>query len=206
MWKYGDVITWRGIFNGRIWHVQPTIVVKDSPQELVLTLLPGTECVADENYPKGKQNSKKRWEFVNNDWVLAKYIWRTNRLLLILEPENYYSTILFWNDESQAFLCYYINFQQPFVRNLHGIDTLDLELDLVIRPDLSCEWKDVNDYEMCISTGLIQPDWVNGIDLAKTEVLQRLDEKQYPFDGSWLNWKPDLTWTPPSLPDGWDTI
>jgi len=73
MWKPGDIVAWRGIFNERVWHVQPTIVVKDSPEEIVLELLPGTECIAEESYPKGKKNGKRRWDFKNNDWQLLLY-------------------------------------------------------------------------------------------------------------------------------------
>ena len=206
MWKPGDIVAWRGIFNDRVWHVQPTIVVKDSPEELVLTLVPGTECIADENYPKGKKYGKRRWEFMDNDWTLAKYTWRTNRLLLVLEPEKYFSTIYFWNDASNEFLCYYINFQVPFKRTHCGIDTLDLELDLVIRPNMSSEWKDVDDYKMCIKAGMILPEWASEIEIAKADVLARLAGKRYPLDGSWLGWKPDPNWEPPNLPEGWDKI
>ena len=105
MWQPGDVISWRGIYRERIWHCQPTILVKDGPQEVVTTLLPGTECIADEHYPRGKKNGKRRWDFVDKDWQLEKYTWRTNRLLLIFEPEKYFSTILFWDHESDTFLC-----------------------------------------------------------------------------------------------------
>ena len=206
MWQPGDIITWRGIFNDRVWHAQPTVVVKDSPEELVLTLLPGTECATDENYPKGKKAGKRRWEFMDNDWTLAKYTWHTNRLLLILEPETYYSAVYFWNHTSNEFICYYINFQQPFKRSHCGIDTLDLELDIIINPDLSYEWKDLEDYEKCISAGMIRPEWVQEIDKAKEDILERLAKRAYPLDGSWLDWKPDPTWSPPKLPADWDKI
>lgn len=59
MWKPGDAIACRGIFNGRVWHVQPTIVVSDNPEEVVPMLLPGTECIADEGYHKGKEHGKR---------------------------------------------------------------------------------------------------------------------------------------------------
>ena len=206
MWNPGDVIAWRGIYRGRIWHVQPTILVKDSPEEIALTLLPGTECIAEESYPKGKKNGKRRWFFVKEDWHLAKYTWQTNRLLLLFEPQKYYSTILFWNHQSDEFLCYYINFQLPFERNESSIDTLDLDLDLVIHPDFTYRWKDEDDYCKAIEHGVITPEWVNGIESAKPEILERLENRQYPFDGSWLNWKPDPSWTPPTLPENWDEI
>ena len=206
MWKPGDVVAWRGISNGRVWHVQPTLVVKDSPEEIVLTLLPGTECIADENYPKGKKNGKRRWEFQNNDWKLEKYMWRTNRLLLLFEPEKYYSTIYFWNNTSHEFLCYYINFQVPFQRSQSSIDTLDLDLDLIIHPDLSFEWKDEDDYHRAIEQGAISPEWIEGMEGAKQEIFARLEKRQYPLDGAWLNWLPDPNWLPPKLPENWDKV
>jgi len=206
MWQPGEVIAWRGIDRGRIWHVQPTILVKDSPGEIVMALLPGAECIAEESYPKGKKNGKRRWDFINRDWQLAKYTWKTNRLLLLFEPEKYYSTIFFWNDSSNDFLCYYINFQLPFKRHDCAVDTLDLDLDLVIYPDLTYEWKDEDDYQKAISHGMILPEWVQEIDIATSEVMDRLEKRQYPFDGSWLDWKPDATWSPPKLPANWDKI
>lgn len=206
MWDPGDIIAWRGIYRKRIWHVQPTILVKDSPTEIVLTLLPGTECVAEESYPKGKKNGRRRWFFVNEDWQLAKYTWQTNRLLLIFEPEKYYSTILFWNHASNEFLCYYINFQLPFQRNRFAVDTLDLDLDLIIKPDFSYEWKDVDDYQKAIESEIIFPEWIDGIEEAKQGVFEKLEARQYPFDGSWLNWLPHSSWLPPKLPVNWDKI
>jgi protein associated with RNAse G/E len=206
MWKPGDIIAWRGIFRKRIWHVQPTILVKDSPEEIILALVPGTECIAEESYPKGKKNGRRRWFFVNEDWQLAKYTWQTNRLLLIFEPEKYYSTVLFWNHESNQFLCYYINFQLPFERNQFAVDTLDLDLDLIIKPDFSFEWKDVDDYQTAIENEIILPEWVEGIEAAKQDVLEKLETRRYPFDGSWLNWLPDPNWSPPTLPENWDKI
>lgn len=206
MWKPGDVISWRGIYRARIWHVQPTILVRDHPDEIALTLLPGTECIAEETYPHGKKNGKRRWYFVDHDWTLAKYTWQTNRLLLLFEPNKYYSIILFWNHTSNDFLLYYINFQLPFKRNNYAVDTLDLDLDLIIHPDFSYEWKDVEDYQNAISYALISPEWEKEIKLATEEVMARLEKRQYPFDGSWLDWRPDPSWQPPCLPLDWDAF
>lgn len=200
MWNYGDVISWRGVFRGRIWHVQPTLLVKDTPQEIVTTLLPGTECVAEETYLNGKTQGNRRWSFVNRDWRLATYSWRTNRLLLIFEPDRYYSTILFWDDKSGDFLCYYINFQLPFHRNNRALDTLDLDLDIIIKPDLSYEWKDVEDYHKAIEHSIILPEWIQGIEMGKREVLDRLEKRQYPFDGSWRDWMPTHAGPRPNCP------
>ena len=206
MWKLGDVISWRGIYRERIWHSQTVIVVKDTPEEIVLTLLPGTECIAPEGYLQGKDSEKRRWNFKEKNWQVERYSWRTNRLLLLMEPERYYSIIFFWNQESNAFLCYYMNFQLPFQRSHCGIDTLDLDLDLIINPDFSYEWKDVRDYQKAIESGIIFPEWIQGIERGKQEIFDRLEKRQYPFDGTWLNWKPNPNWSPPKLPENWDQV
>jgi protein associated with RNAse G/E len=206
LWKPGEVIAWRGIYRNRIWHAMPTMVVNDSPQELVLAIGPGAECMVEENYARGKKNGKRRWDFKHGNWTLQSFAWHTNRLLFLLEPGKYYSTILFWNNDSGDFLCYYVNFQLPFERRDCGIDTLDLDLDLIVDPDLGYEWKDLDDYEKAIDSGVMLSEWTEGIENSKYEILRRLVNRQYPFDGSWLDWMPDPTWSPPTLPGNWDKI
>jgi len=112
----------------------------------------------------------------------------------------------FWNHDANEFLGYYINFQQPFARTHCGIDAIDLDLDLDIDPDLTFKWKDEDDYQKAIDYGLLTPKWLQGIEDAKPEIFERLEKRQYPFDGSWLDWKPDPSWEPPPLPENWDTI
>lgn len=206
MWKTGEVIAWREIYRERIWTAVSMVVVKDTPQEIILAVTPGSERMIEENYPKGKKNGKRRWDFQTENWTLANFNWHTNRLLFILEPEKYYSTVYFWDHTSNEFLCYYINFQLPFKRTHQSIDTLDLELDIIVNPDLSFEWKDLDDYEKGIETGVILPEWVKEIEASKTEILDRLKRRNYPFDNSWLNWEPDPNWALPKLPANWEEI
>ena len=207
-WKPGNVIAWRGIFRNRPWHIQSVVVVKDDlPQELVVCILPGAESVAERTYTEGhKKDGKRRWDFKNHDWELKTYAWHTNRVLAITEPSKYYSIMLFWNHASNEFLGYYVNFQLPFQRSHCGIDTLDLDLDIDIDPDLTFRWKDEDDYKEAIEHGLITSEWTAGIEAAKPEILNRLENGQYPFDGSWLDWKPNPSWTAPKLPVNWDKI
>jgi protein associated with RNAse G/E len=162
--------------------------------------------MAEKDYAVGKRNGKRRWDFQHQDWKLEPLTWHTNRLLFLLEPGKFYSSILFWNHETNQFVCYYINFQLPFQRRPCAINTLDLDLDIVIQPDFSYEWKDVNDYEKGIETGVIRPEWVAEIEASKIEIFTKLEKRQYPFDGSWLDWMPDPHWSLPTLPENWDKI
>ena len=134
------------------------------------------------------------------------YIWRTNRLLILLEPEKYYAKNFFWEQQSGRFLGYYINFQLPFKRTSIGFDMLDLELDLIIAPDFHWQWKDWENYQQGISSGVIRREWVEQIENGKKEVFDKFENRLYPFDGSWLDWVPDPSWQPPPLPENWDKI
>lgn len=206
VWKPGDAVVWRGIYRDKVWHATPTTVVRDTISEIVLVLTPGTSCMAEQDYANGNKNGKRRWDFKQRDWNLKPFTWHTNRLLFILEPEKFYSSILFWDHETHEFLCYYINFQLPFQRRDSAIDTLDLDLDIVVNPDFSYHWKDIDDYEKGIATGVILTTWVNEIEAAKIEILNKLEKRSYPFDGSWLDWKPDPDSSLPTLPENWDKI
>jgi len=204
MWQSGDIIAWRGLFRGRIWHAMPTFVIKDTPQELVLATVPGAVCKVDKDY--GRKDGRRVWDFIETDWNLDDFIWHTNRVLFIVEPEKYYSINLFWKHQEDEFIGYYVNFQYPYQRSHCGIEAMDLELDIDIEPDLSYRWKDVGDYQKAIESGIIPSDCVQGIEAAKPGVLERIEKRQYPFDGSWLDWKPDPGWHLPKLPEDWDKI
>jgi protein associated with RNAse G/E len=182
------------------------VVVKDAPQEIMLSVFPGAECMDEEHYASGVKNGIRRWDFRDKDWQLKKVTWHTNRVLSIAEPGKYYSILLFWNHASNEFSGYYVNFQLPLKRSHCGFDSLDLDLDMVINPDFSFEWKDVDDYQKATEHGLIIPQWVQGIEKAKAEIFEKLEKRQYPFNGSWLDWKPNPSWQPPKLPENWDKI
>lgn len=204
----GEPVLLRGMFDGHPTYVQSARVVKDSPQESLLAIWPGAECAAPHGYLHNKHRDGVHWdrwtETLAHDLRLEKYIWHTNRFLILLEPEKYFSTLYMWEAASDEFFCYYINFQLPFTRSRLGFETLDLDLDIVIGPDYKWHWKDVDDYQRGIQVGGIRPEWVSRVEQARAEVASRLKERRYPLDGAWLNWRLDPSWSPPCLPSDWD--
>ena len=210
MWKSGDHVALRGVYNKRVWYIQSALVVQDGPEEVALAILPGAECTAPEGYINGKHGPNRQWDrwedYVTDNWKMQSYIWHTNRLLILLQPEKYYATVYFWQANENRFLCYYINFQLPFQRTKIGFDTLDLELDIIIEPTFEWQWKDMDDYQSGIVHGVILSKWMQGIEEAQKEIFEKLEKHHYPFDGTWLNWMPDPDWSPPKLPENWDKM
>ncbi|MDO9300193.1 MAG: DUF402 domain-containing protein [Anaerolineales bacterium] len=208
LWNEGDNVLLRGVYDNRPIYVQSLRVVKDTPEETALLVLPGAECVAPSGYiHHGHDWNLVRWqETLGNSLQLEKYLWHTNRFLILLEPEKFYSTIYIWEAASDKFVCYYINFQLPFRRTPLGFDTLDLDLDIVIEASLKWQWKDKHEYQDGIRTGGIKPEWVKEIERAQNEVFARIEKQTYPLDASWMNWQPDPAWSTPYLPENWDEI
>ena len=210
-WRNGESCALRGIVNGQVWLVQSVIVVRDKPEETILLLLPGAECAFPEGYWRWKRGGDRtqgtRWQDAREEHIpLRVFAWERNRILIFLEPEKYYSTFLFWDHEADQFSCYYINFQLPYRRSHCGFDTLDLDLDIVIDPSYSWKWKDLDDYHDGIREGGIRDEWVTGVKQARAEVFDRIHNRRYPLDGSWLSWRPDPTWTPPQMPEKWRAV
>jgi hypothetical protein len=208
MRRPGEIALIRGMYEGKPWFVQTTIVVRDAPEQTVLLLEPGAECAAPWGYLHGKHGGRERWDrwhdMAVGAWRIEKYGWHTNRFLILLEPRKFHAIYYIWNRASGAFQCCYINFQLPFTRTPLGLETLDLELDIVVSPDGSWKWKDEDDYKAGIAKGILKPEWVQGIEDDKKDVFARIEKRLPPLDGSWLDWKPDPAWTAPRLPEGWD--
>jgi hypothetical protein len=207
-WNPGDNVALRGMYDGHPWYIQSAIVVKDSPEEIALLVMPGAECAAPYGYIHQKHGPDGKWErweeMLNPPWHLETYAWHTNRFLILLRPDEFFATIYIWQHKTGKFQCYYINFQLPFQRSHCGFDTFDLELDLVIGPDYQWKWKDIDEYRQGIESGILRADWVDGIESAQKDVFAKLEQRLYPLDGTWLDWKPDPTWKAPNLPAGWE--
>jgi hypothetical protein len=210
MWNIGDSVALRGIYNGRVWLAQAVTVVKDADDETILLLTPGAQCAYPDGYWSWRRDDHSqptRWDDArSNAWTLREFDWQTNRVLMFLEPQAYYSTWYFWEHAANRFLCYYVSFQLPYRRSHCGFDTLDLELDLVVDPTFTWEWKDEDDFRDGVRQGCIREEWVEGIECAKQDVFARIHERRYPLDGSWINWKPNAAWRPASLPERWKEV
>jgi len=199
--KSGDTAILRDIAFDQILFARSATVVRDSPDETILWLQSGNQYAAPDSYINGTFDRGRRW--LNKNWNLVTTKWWKSNVLIILLPGKYYSIYYFWEEHSFDFVCYYVNFQLPYNRSLIGFDTLDLDLDIVVKKDLTWHWKDLDDYSKGIESGGILKKWADEIDQSKEEVLRMIESANYPFDGKFLNWNPNPSWRKCQFPANW---
>ena len=116
-------------------------------------------------------------------------------------------TYLAWASDTGAFRGAKINLQTPFRRTSIGIDTTDNRLDITVRPDLSWRWKDAEQVRSCVEVGLTYPEEAVHFYREAEHVIAQLEAGCGHFTGGferWRAWRPDESWSRPSLPRGWD--
>jgi len=120
-----------------------------------------------------------------------------------------YSIRFFFRDG--RFTHWYANLEVPAVAwrdgDLAGLDTVDWDLDVVIQPDRSWNWKDEEEFAERLRTP--EHYWVDDeqrVRAAGQEVIKLAEAGDFPFDGTWTDFSPDPGWTPivADLPADWD--
>jgi hypothetical protein len=202
------VIAIQEVWRGRLWAARPARVVQDDGELLVLWCPGGTPWKVAATPPhRTSPDGRTAWYadlLTGGDWVLTDAIWRTPTLWLVRESDWYavWVAVLGSADGWQ----WYVNLQEPFVRTPSGIRATDLMLDVVVDPDRSWRLKDEADFEALLSHGLVDAQTAAAVRLDAERSIERIEQGDWPFDGSWLDWRPDPAWPLPELPEGWDEV
>ncbi|MCB0127718.1 MAG: hypothetical protein KDE58_35885, partial [Caldilineaceae bacterium] len=62
------------------------------------------------------------------------------------------------------------------------------------------------DYHEGVRRGAINEDMAKEIEVAREQVMQHIRDRRSPFDDTWIDWKPDPTWSIPRLHPDWNRI
>ena len=199
-WKPGDQVVLRDIWRGKVLLGRPYTVVEDTPRRLVLYSGAGSLSMR----PCSPEGSPLRMP--EGDWVLCENV-RTVEALRIVTPGSRYSVMPIWAAGFREFLLWYVNLEDPLVRNPIGFDSLDRVLDIEIAPDLCrCKWKDEDEVEEAVARGIMTGQKAEEVRAEGEWVIAALDARRPPFNEPWDRWRPDPGWSSPGFPEGWDDL
>ncbi|WP_213454569.1 DUF402 domain-containing protein [Rhizomonospora bruguierae] len=205
----GEVILHRNVRRGRIAWVRPARVVSDDERGLLVWVARGT-TVVNEAYHDGR--FLRELPFI--EWARGPHRpvvgeWAGPGVLKLMPPDAAHS-VWWFRDDTDRFTAWYVNLEEPAVRwsdpgGATGVDMVDQDLDIVVRPDRTWEWKDEDEF----TERLAHPGqyWVADEAAVRAEgerVVKLIEAGDFPFDGTWTDFHPDPAWPTPPLVPGWD--
>jgi hypothetical protein len=111
-WRPGDAIPMRSVYHGRVAWALPHTFDESTETQLVWLSTPGTRW---QGPPDGDRLVMLR-SLVTGDMQLTARTWHSNRVLRLTSLSGFSSIDLYWDNESDAFLGWYVNLQAPPVR------------------------------------------------------------------------------------------
>jgi hypothetical protein len=205
----GRVVLHRNVRHGRIGWVRPARVISDDERGLLLWLARGTVVVNEVAADGRGMRAMPFAEWLGLDYRLLVGSWQGPGVLKLLPPGAPHS-VWWFRDDAGTFTNWYVNLEEPGVRwddgAVAGVDVVDQDLDVVVHPDRSWQWKDEGEFtERLAFPGRY---WVSdeaAVRAAGERVIKQAEAGEFPFDGTWVDFTPDPSWpVPTSLPDGWD--
>lgn len=191
---------WRSLPGGVVATVKACRIVSDVAEAVALVILPGYP-LAQRTGARGGPGGRQLIEW---DGGYRERRWTDNRLLILYRAGDAHSVELVWRDDDDAFLGWHVNLQLPWRRTHFGFDSRDLVLDVIVDPERTASWKDEEELAFALERGTISEAEARIARTAGERAMERVARREPPFDGSWVDWRPDPRWSPPELPAGWE--
>ncbi|MBQ1052353.1 DUF402 domain-containing protein [Micromonospora sp. C51] len=205
----GRLVVHRNVRRGRIGWVRPARVVSDDERGLLLWVAEGTPVAGEVNEAGLGMRAVPFREWLTPTYRLAQGRWNGPPLLKFL-PTGAAHSVWWFRDVRGRFAGWYVNLEESGVRwddgGLAGVDIVDQDLDVWVRPDRSWEWKDEDEFVERLA--FPEHYWVTDEAAVRAEgkrVIALAEAGVFPFDGTWCDFTPPAHWTTPDrLPEGWN--
>ncbi len=198
-WSPGDVVVRREVWRERPWLANPLYVVEDTDAALVLY------------QPEGSP-----WGFgAGDDWPTVtgrhpydgRTAWVGEGPLGLHRLDDPYAVWAYWRRPGRGFWGWYVNIQSPIRRTEIGIDSLDLELDLLVTPSFDVIVKDEEHVAASAALGRFSESTATAIQAVGARVKAQIEAGDRWWDERWSRWEPPADFLhPPALPAGWEDV
>jgi hypothetical protein len=202
----GSIAIHRCVYNGRVCCERAARVLGSDGSSVTTARWPGAEMRNLACYFESLRTGDKALRdellqaHVRGDWELTDSAWERTGVVEQVESGRWFS-IARMHGADGALLRWYVNFERPPLWGDDGWETHDLALDLVVAPDLSCQWKDEDEYEHSRRLGIITDAEHKAVRSARAQAVGLVEARSGPFAaGAGEHWQPDSAWLPPALP------
>lgn len=196
-WAPGTTILWR--YRRAVETASPMIVVEDGPEQLV-AWLPRDTPVLTTVLPDGRDvRSLGPVEMFRHGRALRRTVWRGHGSLRIAPTGQPWSMWVFWHDDG-SHRCWYVNLEEPHRRDPVGVVSRDRVVDLVVEPDRTVRWKDLDELDGAVAAGRFTAAEAQGYLADGAAVQELVSHWAAPFRDGWERWRPDPGWPRPQLP------
>lgn len=198
----GETACFRDEHQGQVvwaWPVTVERAIDRGDEHLALSQLAGATGMVPEGYPEDLARVLE--QSARRQWTLVPYVWRATNCLHVVQLEQWWGARIMWT-EAGDFLCWYVDFRLPvsIAEAQRCVTTRDLHLDVVVMPDGSWSWKDEDHLEAATESGAISAAERRSVEDAREKVTSAIDAGAFPFDGSYLDWRPSRA-APELVPD-----
>ena len=208
-WSVGTQIVWRegdgplgtgpAVPDASVPHfAQPMTVVRDDADGLVAWLACGTPVLrAARADGRGKRDDPAT--LFTAPLVCERGTHGLFDQLRIAPTGQPWSVWLLFAEGDREFAGWYVNLEQPHVRDDRAVYTSDHVLDLVVAPDRTWVRKDEDELELAVGQGVFDAERAARIeeDAAAAEAV--VAAWGSPFSDGWESFQPDPAWPIPSL-------
>lgn len=202
-WQPGDVLVVQERWRGHLWSAVPHIVVAATNDTYITHVPGGTGATFASSIGVAGRDHLPRSErkLLALETCVYQVVERRHfpAALHFFSPGSWARVSLGWEADG-TFLGWYVNFERPATPNPAGLATMDLVLDIVVRPDHQWEWKDRADFDEAVRRGLLDASLLNTFETEADRVLALAGSQTGPFDEKWSTWQPDPAWPLPVLP------
>jgi hypothetical protein len=202
MWREGDgpLGTGAPVVDTSVPHfAQPVRVVRDDADGLVEWLPCGSpELRVARADGRGKRDHPDT--MFTTDLVRERGVHALYDQLRIAPTGRPWSVWVFFAEGSGEFAGWYVNLEEPHLRDDRAVYTSDHVLDLVVAPDRTVVRKDEDELELAVSQGVFDEARAAAIEEDAAAVEALVASWGRPFCEGWETFRPDPCWPGPRLP------